>query len=38
MTDKRALSKALHRALAQHAQQEEVCAFNLVEACQVSTF
>ncbi|KAK9906778.1 hypothetical protein WJX75_007809 [Coccomyxa subellipsoidea] len=34
VTDKRALSKALHRALAQHAQQEEVCAFNLVEACQ----
>ncbi|CAL8462314.1 g1847 [Coccomyxa elongata] len=34
LTDKRALSKALHRAAAQHAQQEEVCAFDLVEACQ----
>jgi hypothetical protein len=33
--DTRALSKSLHRAAAQHAQQEEVCAFNLVEICQV---
>lgn len=37
VVDKRALSKALHRALAQHAQQEEVCAFNLVEICQVGS-
>ena len=35
VADKRRLSKALHRLADEHAAREEVCAFNLVEACQV---
>ena len=33
--EKHALSKALHQAAAKHAEHGEVCAFNLVDTCQV---
>lgn len=33
--EKHALSKALHQAAATHAEHGEVCAFNLVDTCQV---
>lgn len=33
--EKHALSKALHQAAAKHAEHGEVCAFNLVDICQV---
>jgi hypothetical protein len=36
LADKRKLSKQLHSLAEEHAQREEVCAFNLIEACQVS--
>ena len=35
VSDKRKLSKALHCLADEHAAREEVCAFNLIEACQV---
>lgn len=37
LQETRALSKTLHRAAAQYAQEEDVCAFDLIEACQVSS-
>lgn len=35
VADRHKLSKLLHGCAAEHAHSEEVCAFNLIEACQV---
>ena len=34
-SEKHALSKVLHQEAIKHAQQGQVCAFNLVDTCQV---
>ena len=34
-SEKHALSKVLHQEAIKHAEQGQVCAFNLVDACQV---